>query len=74
MKVATSTSTSSAAPWSGRSRSSTACESPIPSQRIPSSVIAIEVVTRSWDSRAAAKAKISGKLAARTSRIWKADP
>ena len=41
---------------------------------MPSIVTAIEIVTRSWDSRAAAKAKISGKLAATASRIWNADP
>ena len=73
-KVATRTSISSAPPWSGRSRSSTAWEKPIPIQATPRIVNAIEIVIASWERRAAAKAKVSGKIAAKTSRIWKAVP
>ena len=56
-KVATSTSISSAPPWSGQvAQQHRVREAEARSRRRPSTVTAIETVIRSWDCRAAAKA------------------
>ena len=73
-KVATSTSTSSAAPWSGSSRSSTAWANGIPIQTIPKTVTAIENVTPSRSGRATAATKISGNAADERDHIWNWSP
>ena len=68
--VATRTSTSSAAPCSGSSRSSTACANGIPIQTIAKTVTVIETVIPSRSGRVIDERKISGMLAASTIIIW----